>query len=72
MTYNEILSSIKLLPAEKQYALVTTILEGLNESGELPLSEAMRAEIRRRDIEFERSPNEGQPWDEVRKEVFGN
>ena len=36
----------------------------------LPLSEAQRAEVRRRQEEHRRDPGSAIPWDEVRAELF--
>jgi len=37
----------------------------------LPLSDAQRAEVRRRRAEHQRDPGAAVPWDQVREELFG-
>ena len=71
MTQNEIMNSIESLPADEQYTIASTILDRLVLSGQFTLSDAMREEIRRRDVEFEKNPNSGEPWESVKKEIFG-
>ncbi len=71
MTHNEIMNSIESLPAEEQYTIASTVLDRLVLSGQFTLSDAMREEIRRRDVEFEKNPNSGEPWESVKKEIFG-
>jgi putative addiction module component (TIGR02574 family) len=70
MTQEDILSTIQSLPAQQQYAIASSILDRLTLSGQVTLSDAMRDEIRRRDIEFEQNPNNGEPWKDVKKQIF--
>jgi|GEM_PF-3323527 len=42
MAQTELLLTIQSLPAEEQYKLASTVLEGLGRSGRLPLSEEAR------------------------------
>ena len=71
MSREEILSSIEALSPDEQYSLACSILDNLAISGKMILSDAMRAEIRRRDFEFEANPHQGESWESVKNEVFG-
>jgi putative addiction module component (TIGR02574 family) len=71
MTNQELLSTIQTLPAAEQYDLAQSILEKLTSTGELPISEATRSELQRRADALEADPDAGQPWEQVRGEVFG-
>ncbi len=71
MSREEILSSIEALSPDEQYSLACSILDSLAVSGKMTLSDVMRAEIRRRDSEFETNPHQGESWESVKKEVFG-
>lgn len=72
MSRDEILSSIQSLPANEQYAIASTVLDRLALSGLFTLSDAMREEVRRRDVEFEQNPRNEEPWANVKKEIFGD
>ncbi len=37
-----------------------------------PLSEACKRELERRVAEYDANPHAGQPWSEVKKELFGD
>lgn len=70
MTHDEILNSIEALPLDEQYTIASTVLDRLALSGQVVLSDSMREEIRRRDLEFEKNPNKGEPWVSVKREIF--
>lgn len=70
MSHQDILATIKSLPKDEQYAIATSILDQLTDVGCLPVSNAMKAELERREKEFDENPNEGQAWDDVRAELF--
>ncbi len=71
MTNQELLTSIKALPVDQQYALANSILEDLIQKGRLPISDATLAELDRRVAAFDADPNSGESWENVRQELFG-
>ena len=72
MTNSELLTNIRLLPAEEQFQLANSILDELARAGQLPIPDPIREELARRLEEFKANPDQGQPWEEVRKEIFGD
>ncbi len=70
-TNQELLTSIKALPVDQQYALANSILEDLIQKGRLPISDAIFVEIDRRVAAFDADPNAGESWENVRQELFG-
>ncbi len=72
MTRDEILLSIRSLPVSEQYTIASIVLDNLALSGQFTLSDVMRDEVRRRDLEFEKNPRNGEPWGDVKKEIFGD
>lgn len=72
MNSQEMLSQIRSLPASEQYELATTILDELAIEGQLPLSDAMTFELKRRLEHHRTNPASGQTWEEVRSELFGS
>jgi putative addiction module component (TIGR02574 family) len=59
------------LPPTEQISIANSILENLTIAGELPMSDEVREELQRRAAAFEADSGSGQPWEDVRKEVFG-
>ena len=70
MSEVDILQSIKSLSKEQQFALATAILDRLANEGALPVSEDVKAEFQRREAAFFADPNQGEPWDKVKSELF--
>jgi putative addiction module component (TIGR02574 family) len=70
MTQPNILESIRALPREEQFALATSILDHLASEGALPVSDDMKAEFQRREEIFHADPNQGEPWEQVKSELF--
>jgi putative addiction module component (TIGR02574 family) len=71
MTNQEMLSQIRSLPADEQFQLATTILDDLAVGGQLPVLDAVAAELKRRLKDHRANPESGQSWEEVRSELFG-
>jgi len=70
MTQADILQSIQSLPKEQQFALATSILDRLASEGALPVSDDLKAEFQRREEIFDADQNQGEPWDQVKSELF--
>ena len=62
---------IEALPKELQFALANSVLDRLAVEGPPPISEQLKAEFMRREEMFFSNPNTGEPWESVRKELFG-
>lgn len=59
------------LPAPERVELVQQIWESLIEHpGDVPLTPAQRDELERRWLAFEQNPDEGEPWEDVKKSLF--
>jgi len=71
VTHQEILATIESLPKTEQFSLATSILDRLASDGAFAVSGAVRAEFERRERCFDANPNEGEPWEKVRAELFG-
>ncbi|MEL6108357.1 MAG: addiction module protein [Planctomycetota bacterium] len=71
MTHQEVLASIELLPKDVQLAIVSSVLERLSNDGPLEVSEELKAEFIRREEAFFANPTQGEPWQKVREELFG-
>ena len=71
MTHQEILATIETLPKEVQFALVNTVLDRLAREGAPPVSEALKAEFLRREEALFANPDQGEPWEQVKVELFG-
>ena len=65
-----ILQTIQSLPKEQQFALATSILDRLASEGALPVSDDLKAEFQRREETFNADQNQGEPWDQVKSELF--
>ena len=70
MTQADILQSIQSLPKEQQFALATSILDRLASEGALPVSDDLKAEFQRREEIFNADQDRGEPWDQVKSELF--
>ena len=70
MIQADILQSIQSLPKELQFALATSILDRLANEGALPVSDELRAEFQRREETFNADQSQGEPWDQVKSELF--
>jgi putative addiction module component (TIGR02574 family) len=70
MTQTDILQTIQSLPKEQQFALATSILDRLASEGALPVSDDLKAEFQRREETFNADQNQGEPWDQVKSELF--
>jgi putative addiction module component (TIGR02574 family) len=63
---------ILALPASERVELAQRIWESVIDQPEnLPLTAAQKNELERRWTAFEQNPEEGEPWDEVRKSLLG-
>jgi putative addiction module component (TIGR02574 family) len=55
------------LGVEERLALIEALWDSLPEDeSALPITEAQRAELDRRLADYQRNPDDGAPWDEVR------
>ena len=70
MPQTDILQTIQSLPKEQQFALATSILDRLASEGALPVSDDLKAEFQRREEIFNADQSQGEPWDQVRSEIF--
>lgn len=65
------LSDVLELPVAERLKLVEAIWDSIAEAPDaLELSEAQRAELDRRLDDYEKNPNEGSPWPEVRARIL--
>jgi putative addiction module component (TIGR02574 family) len=65
------LSDVLELPVTERLKLVEAIWDSIVETPEaLQLTEAQRAELDRRLDEYERNPDAGSPWSEVRERIL--
>ncbi len=71
MTHQEILETIETLPKDVQFALVNSVLDRLSVEGPLPVSEELKARFMQREEAFLANPKEGESWEQVRAELFG-
>ena len=71
MTHQEIMATIESLPKDVQFALVNSVLDRLTSEGPPPISDELKAEFLRREEAFFANPNQGEPWEDVQKELFG-
>ena len=72
MTHQEILASIESLPKDEQIAVAKAIIDRLEKEGSLSISESLKAEFLRREVIFFANPNQGEPWEQVKTELFGS
>jgi len=72
MTHQEVLATIESLPKDVQFQIANSVLDRLSSEGELPISDELKTEFLRREQAFFASPNQGEPWDQVREELFGS
>jgi putative addiction module component (TIGR02574 family) len=71
MTHKELLATIELLPKNVQFAIANSVLDRLANEGPLPISDELKAEFLRREEAFFANPDQGEPWERVRTELFG-
>jgi putative addiction module component (TIGR02574 family) len=70
MTHQEIIAAIESLPKDIQFALANSVLDRLAAEGALPISDELKAEFLRRESAFFENPKLGEPWEQVRAELF--
>jgi putative addiction module component (TIGR02574 family) len=71
MTHQELIAAIESLPKDVQFALANSVLDRLANEGPPPISEELKAEFLRREESFFARPDQGESWENVRAEVFG-
>jgi Putative addiction module component len=71
MTQNELMAAIEALPKEVQFSLASSVLDRLSADGPPPISESLKAEFMKREAAFLNNPQNGEPWETVREEIFG-
>jgi putative addiction module component (TIGR02574 family) len=71
MTQKQILTTIESLPKDVQFAIANSVLDRLAHEGPPPISEELKAEFLRREEILFASPDKGEPWEQVRDELFG-
>jgi putative addiction module component (TIGR02574 family) len=65
-------SHIFELPTDERVEIAQEIWESVVEHPEaLPLTSAQKEELERRWKAFEQNPDEGEPWDDVKKSLLG-
>jgi len=65
------ISDVLELPVAERLKLVEAIWDSIAEApDELALTDAQRAELDRRLEEYERNPDEGSPWPEVKARIL--
>lgn len=66
-----LLTEARGLPVAERLKLVEAIWDSIAEShDQLPLTEAQAAELERRLVEYEKNPEAGASWDEVRERIL--
>ena len=70
MTHQELIAAIESLPKDVQFAIANSVLDRLSSEGPPPISEELKAEFLRREEAFFANPNQGEPWEQVRAELF--
>lgn len=66
------LDQILALPTAERVEIVQQIWDSVSHDAEgLPLTTAQREELERRWEAFQQNPEEGEPWEDVRKSLFG-
>ena len=71
MTHQELMAIIESLPKDVQFAIANSVLDRLACEGPLPVSDELKAEFLRREEAFFANPGQGEPWDKVQEELFG-
>jgi putative addiction module component (TIGR02574 family) len=72
MTHKQILTTIEALPKTVQFAIANSVLDRLANEGPPPISDELKAEFLRREEALLADPGKGEPWEQVREELFGN
>lgn len=66
------LEQILELPAEERVEIAQQIWESVFEHPDIvPLTQAQKDELERRWQAFQRNPDEGEPWEDVKKSLLG-
>jgi putative addiction module component (TIGR02574 family) len=68
----ELPSEILNLPVVDRLQLIGRIWDSINDDGPPPMSERHKEIIDERLAALDANPNEGESWDQVRAEVFGD
>ena len=71
MTQKQILTTIESLPKNVQFAIANSVLDRLANEGPPPISDQLKSEFLRREEAFFTDPGKGQPWEQMREELFG-
>lgn len=71
MTHQEIMTRIESLPKDVQFALANSVLDRLASEGPPPISEELKAVFMQREEAFFANPDRGEPWEDVKAELFG-
>lgn len=61
--------SVDDLSAEERVDLMERLWESLDPAVAAPMTEALAAELDRREAEADTSPEDGQPWPEIRRDL---
>ena len=68
---SRLLDEARALPVPERIELVQAIWDSIAESSELlPLSEEHKAELERRLVEYEKYPEGGSTWEEVKERLL--
>jgi len=68
MNANSILEIVGQLPIDEQIVLVQQIWDEIAKHGNLPLSDAKRAELDRRLAAYQANPGGVVPWEQIRED----
>ena len=71
MTHDELLATIESLPKEIQFAIANSVLDRLAAEGPPPISDELKAIFLRREADFFARSDQGESWEHVREELFG-
>ncbi len=71
MTHKELLATIEALPKEIQFAIANSVLDRLASEGAPPISDELKAVFLRREEAFSANSDQGESWEQVREELFG-
>ena len=70
MNHQNVLATIESLPKNIQFAIANSVLDRLASEGPPPVSDELKAEFLRREEAFFARPDQGEPWEQVREELF--
>ena len=68
MNANSILEQVGQLSVDEQIVLVQQIWDGIAKHGDLPLTDAKRAELDHRLASFQANPGDVVPWEQIRED----